>query len=264
VIRYVALLALVAACGRWRFDEIPRDDAGMADGPAGHDEDGDGLPDLIDLCPQIAGDNADADGDQVGDACDPNPSIPTERITLFATMQPGDVPFADTMGWIQNADSILGKNVPGDFSVVNAMSVTRTLGTVRIDLRFTISSINGTPADQHQVACGLEGTVPFYFVELNDNGNLTQHYLGITSYDATNGYQNVGQTDVPGGLHTGTGLLRVDADAATRTWDVEAGWLGELYSASGPTAAYSGSNAMRFVFNALDIDVQSLTIVETQ
>lgn len=264
MIRHVALLVSLAACGRWKFDEISRDDAQMPDVVTGHDEDGDGLPDVIDPCPQIAGDTADADGDQVGDACDPNPNTPTERITLFATMQAGDVPFDDTTGWIQNADSMLGTNVPGDFSVTNATSINRPLGTVRIDLRFTITGINGTSADQHQVAFGLEGTVPFYFVELNDNGNLTLHYLGITSYDATNGYQNVGQADVPGGVHTGPGLLRLDADTTTRTWAVEGGWVGQMYSASGPTPAYSGSTAMRFIFNALDIDIESLTIVETQ
>jgi hypothetical protein len=264
VIRYVALLALVAACGRWRFDEISRDDAGMPDVVTGHDEDGDGLPDVVDRCPQIAGDNADADGDGVGDACDPNPGTPTERITLFATMQPGDVPFSDMPGWVQNADSIFGNVNPGGVPATNALPIARALGTARIDVRFTIMAINGTSADQHQVACGLEGTVPFYFAELNDNAMLTQHYLGITSYDATNGYQSIDQMDVPGGLHTGPGLLRLDANATARTWSVQAGWLGELYTASGSTAAYTGSTTIRFVINGLDVDLQSVTIVETQ
>lgn len=230
----------------------------------GHDEDGDGLPDSIDPCPQIAGDTADTDGDGVGDTCDPHPTIPTERITLFATMQPGDVPFADTMGWVQNADSIFGNVNPGGVPATNQLPISRTVGTVRIDFRFTISAINGTPADQHQVALGLEGTTPFYFVELNDNNNITQHYLGITSYDMTNGYQSLGQTDVPGGLHTGPGLMIIDANATTKTWSVDAGWLGEVYSTSGNAAAYMGGTTIRLVVNALDFDLQSITIVETQ
>src|SRR5689334_11034432 len=85
----------------------------MLDAPADvlsatHDEDGDGLPDLIDKCPQIAGTNADMDGDGVGDACDPNPGSATEHFLLFATMQPGTSPF-DANDWTQKADSLFGQ-----------------------------------------------------------------------------------------------------------------------------------------------------------
>ena len=37
-----------------------------------HDTDGDGVPDLIDNCPNIINNQNDRDGDGIGDACDSN------------------------------------------------------------------------------------------------------------------------------------------------------------------------------------------------
>jgi hypothetical protein len=78
-----------------------------------------------------------------------------------------------------------------------------------------------------------------------------------------NGYAFQGMMVTPP-LHAGAGLLRFDFNATTRVWNVEAGWTGELYSATGPTASYMGTQIIRFVVNNVDIDLQSVTIVETQ
>ncbi len=46
--------------------------------PPGHDDDGDGLPESIDNCPDVANPGqGDFDGDDIGDACDDCPSDPT-------------------------------------------------------------------------------------------------------------------------------------------------------------------------------------------
>ncbi len=89
-----ALVALVPACGRVGFEprEAPGDGARDGAPPvdaAGcvtlvHDEDGDGVDDVCDVCPHLADvDQADGDGDRVGDACDPEPTIARQRIILF-------------------------------------------------------------------------------------------------------------------------------------------------------------------------------------
>jgi hypothetical protein len=60
--------------------------------PIGHDEDGDGIDDACDLCPQSI-DDVDRDGDAVGDACDPRPDDVCEqrlRFDGFAEL-PGDL-----------------------------------------------------------------------------------------------------------------------------------------------------------------------------
>ena len=231
----------------------------MADTVTGHDEDGDGIPDVIDKCPQIAGTNADADGDGVGDACDPNPSVPTEHFLLFATMQPGDNPF-DTNNWMQKDDSLFGHVGPGS-PTSNNLFITRPFGTVRIDIRFELTAINGLATDQHQVAAGIERPDPYYFAELNDNTSGGD--VGVFSYSMANGYQTQGLMVTPR-LHTGTGVLRIDANTTSRAWQLEAGWTGEVYDVGGATPSYDGGTSIIFADNNLDLDLTSVTLVETQ
>jgi hypothetical protein len=78
-VRLVALILWATACGRVGFEGST--DSGASCG--GHDEDGDGAGDVCDVCPHIAGPQADRDGDGVGDACDPNPDAAVDRIVLF-------------------------------------------------------------------------------------------------------------------------------------------------------------------------------------
>jgi hypothetical protein len=77
------LLAL-AGCGRISFDGLASDGGGDARvcTPVGHDEDGDGVDDACDVCPQLAGPQTDTDGDGVGDACDLHPEA-LDTLTLF-------------------------------------------------------------------------------------------------------------------------------------------------------------------------------------
>jgi hypothetical protein len=104
VYRLSLALAILAACGRVEFAQLPDgppDDpdgdgvVGVADNcptisnPEQYDEDGDGLGDACDPCPMLPGDAADSDGDGVGDACDPNPTVPGERFAVFETFRGG-------------------------------------------------------------------------------------------------------------------------------------------------------------------------------
>src|SRR5580698_8507728 len=108
MLRAAWLLPLLAlGCGRVGFGERATPDGdgggGSSDAaprvcatPAGHDEDGDGIDDACDGCPQIADPaQPDADGDGVDDACDPNPSTPGDQILRFYAFaaKPPDMTF---------------------------------------------------------------------------------------------------------------------------------------------------------------------------
>ncbi|MBZ0233991.1 MAG: thrombospondin type 3 repeat-containing protein [Deltaproteobacteria bacterium] len=67
---------------------------------SGHDEDGDGIDDALDNCPQSANAqqrdlgevNNGREADGVGDICDPDPDLPGNSILLFDGMYAGLVP----------------------------------------------------------------------------------------------------------------------------------------------------------------------------
>src|SRR5688500_11932982 len=60
----------------------------LIDASPTHDEDGDGVFDVEDVCPGRADpDQLDADGDGVGDACDPHPNLGIDRIAYFSPLE---------------------------------------------------------------------------------------------------------------------------------------------------------------------------------
>ena len=79
-----SLLVLgLLGCGRLGFDDRAGA-AGNGDGATDHDEDGDGIADAVDDCPNVADPaQLDSDGDGVGDVCDPNPSVARDHIVFF-------------------------------------------------------------------------------------------------------------------------------------------------------------------------------------
>jgi hypothetical protein len=81
-----AFVLITMACGRVDFDAVGSGDGAVKQctSPVGHDEDGDGIDDACDGCPQIADPlQIDRDGDGVDDVCDPNPDSPRETIAFF-------------------------------------------------------------------------------------------------------------------------------------------------------------------------------------
>jgi hypothetical protein len=115
MLRWLALLAL-ASCGRLDFaahpdgsgdsdsdgDGVPDDVDNCANvaNPDQHDEDGDGIGDACDPCPHIGdGSTADGDGDGVGDACDPNPTTPGDRFVVFETFETAPTGAQMTNAW---------------------------------------------------------------------------------------------------------------------------------------------------------------------
>lgn len=99
-------------------------------------------------------------------------------------MQPGDQPFDDPSMFTQEPDALqIATNV--------GSTITRAVGTVRVDIGFEIRGLVGT--GQHQIASGIgqAAATTYYFVELNDDVNAQQD---------------------PGPMHPGVGLLPFDRD----------------------------------------------------
>jgi len=124
-------------------DTVPRDAPTTPDAFA--DGDGDGIADVVDLCPGLAspdngdqdsdlkGDpcdpcphlsaNTDADGDGVGDACDPHPTQPIDRRAAFYAFYNS----ASIAGWGQTNTSGGIWTVSTGKLRVNALSGTATI-----------------------------------------------------------------------------------------------------------------------------------------
>ena len=252
------LLACLVGCGRLDFGEVS--DSGVPDGAVdtvqtvGHDEDGDGIDDAIDTCPHMPGSNADGDGDGVGDLCDPHPGTPGDHIGVFSPLEPGTSPFDDITGFSESPD---GLHHVGDTSIY----LTRPFGTARIEIGFDILEILGT--GQHQIGVGIARTTePYYFAELNDNTGATVRDVAILSYDATNGYVALDSVTSPA-LHTGRGIVRIDADATAHTYAAVAGWEGELFNAMAATPQYAGGIKAHCSLNGLDLVIRYIIIIDS-
>ncbi len=165
----------------------------------GHDEDGDGVPDVIDVCPHLPGSQLDSDGDGIGDDCDPEPTIPRQHLLLFATMQHGDQPLgiAGAGTWAPQPDAIrYDGTADGD------LSYTFTATNVRIAIGVDIYSLTGDSTNQHQIAMGNypQGD-PRYFSELDQQN--TFEVASITQFDGVN-YTQLMTQPLPNGVHSGS------------------------------------------------------------
>src|SRR5258706_9534747 len=106
--RWAVMAIVCTGCGRVGFDGTDGSGPSGDGGPVGHDEDGDGIPDVSDVCPHISDPSqTDTDHDGVGDACDPEPSTPRQTIALFLPMtDPSSFTIGGGAGtWTKQADA---------------------------------------------------------------------------------------------------------------------------------------------------------------
>ncbi|MBK9036367.1 MAG: hypothetical protein IPL61_34820 [Myxococcales bacterium] len=161
----LSCLCLLAGCNQvlgLEPVEPPPRDAAAIDGrvAAGHDEDLDTIDDAFDVCPNVADDQLDADGDGVGDACDPNPKVPIDRLRAFFDLRDfaGWTPVTGT--WEPGTDEVTQRDPAGN------QLATLDLGAVSDPTLIAVVTAAAAGASQYGVGlylitgAGLEPGLP--------------------------------------------------------------------------------------------------------
>lgn len=148
-----ALLLALCACGRVGF-------TGEGDAaPIGHDEDRDAVADVDDRCPHVADDQADADGDGVGDACDPEPALPRQALRFFDPFLASDPAWGEPPVLVGDAMVLAGAagseqiGLPGSTRnvLVELGGAITAIGPTRQQLFLAIRTDEVTPAEQDYI-----------------------------------------------------------------------------------------------------------------
>lgn len=269
-LRYVSRLVWVlalAGCGRVGFDSNQAD-AGPLDGrvePGGHDEDGDDVPDTMDSCPHLPGSMTDRDGDGVGDLCDPNPDAPGDAIALFATMAPGDQPFAVGGGdlsavFTQQPDALRFDGQLGvDEGLYGNLQFPIVLGNVRVALGIDlIETVPGSASGQYQIALAVWDTVPHYFVEINEVRNALDR-ASIVLFDGSL-YNDADTDDLANGVHAGDLFMQTTQRVGVGVQS-EIGWPGEMYEAEVTDTLYQGATRLEMNVNNVHFEIRWLVVM---
>jgi hypothetical protein len=253
------LVAACAGCGRIQFDQVIAVDATAdANAVAGHDEDGDGVPDEVDTCPHIPDPGQeDTDGDHVGDACDPEPTIPRQTWQLFAPMTGPDPSFVSLQDpWEIDPDSwhlTSGEN--------GELLRGATIGDMDIWFAIDVHSLGPAP-QQVVLAPYRDFTGGYEYGEIYFDG--TSYATAITRYDGTGTYTQLGTTLVPTGLHAGTLTMHLAVHAtAPASFTLDVGYPGEMYHVMAATPLFAAQDAFRLRVWHFDADLDYVAVIAT-
>ena len=269
----LAVLVL-AGCGRIGFGPVggavatgdaPGDASVDAPhGSSGHDEDGDGIADAVDDCPQLADPaQLDSDGDGVGDACDPEPTIARQHIVLFDALLDGAVAgYMQLDGtWTETGDALQvdARTVYGE--IARAVDLNDGVAEIGVDITATAAM------QKHQIALAVKNsttntTDPYDYVEVYDpapgNGS---GYVAVSQFDGT-GYISPAKESLASGVHTGSVVVRFTAVAGP-TVSVHAAWPGEPYDTSTVAVPYSGGSFLDIGIEGLAIELRYVFVIAT-
>ncbi len=254
--RGAALWVGLLACGRSGFT-TQGPDARAIDAPPGHDEDGDGVADAVDNCPQLPNaDQADLDGDGVGDACDPEPTLPRQSIALFTPMTGPDPTFALDAGWSQGNDVWHFTGATG----VGHLHHTMPLANVDIWIELDVTA-RAASATTFEISTSIgDDSAPFFYGELYQDS--TQAKVAISQFTGSS-YGSLVYMTLPNGVHTGAITLHWQGRTGTPTLGFDAGWPTEPYHLTSNTSTYAGGDELGLYLQDLDVDVENLTVIAT-
>lgn len=260
----LALVVLALVGCKFRFDE--RADAQRADAPVmidvppDHDEDGDGVVDVIDTCPHLAVPQTDTDGDGVGDACDPAPGAPTERIAMFDPFLNASGWTAITGTWLPQGDAL---RCASDETVYCELMADEAFFLGEVELGVDVVSRDATAA-QHQItiATNVTNAMAYYYVEAYEF-NTSAGYAALSHHDGAGNYTPIAQLPMMTGVHPGSVRLGLNAPTPS-TVGIRVEWSGETYTpGAGGLLDYTGGTTIRFGATGVVVDLRYAIVIKT-
>lgn len=180
--------------------------------PEGHDEDGDRHIDDEDNCPGIK--NArqeDMDKDEVGDACDPNPSLTGDQIAKFYSFETEGTDWVRKDGsWTFTNDMLVYRGAPTtSFESIRALNGMTFTPPYVVESRFRFDTIPMVGGEFSIVAAFDAMTSDAYFCTLVRRETMDEVTAGKPS---AAGISHIAPLDLSARL---TARLRVDTTSAT-------------------------------------------------
>ncbi len=242
----------LAGCGRLGFDPLV---AGDALGPdaiqlANHDEDSDGVDDAVDACPHISDPaQSDLDGDDVGDACDPEPALARQSRAVFLAMTADSAPVA-SVDWQARGDTW---RFSMDFNEAE-FDVPAALANADAWVGFDIIAMGTAP---RQLVGGVRSSsAPYYYGEIYDDGTMSPRET-LLYFDGTAAVFFNAST----GLGSSVPLGSMDYHMQTRTLPAPQITLDMDWSSQPFHTELTGADAANFVGgDVLKIEARSMTV----
>lgn len=248
----LVVLVLVAAC-RVNFDDIT--DREGDNGP--HDEDGDGIDDFLDNCPHVAGDASDVDGDGVGDWCDPEPTNPRQRWTLFDPLISGSGFSIVSGAWDETGDALHYGSISGFGQLRRELVFEHGVLEIAADI---VS--RDAETTQHQVTLAIleSPTQPYYYVEAYDPGGMG--YAAVSKFNGAQ-FTPVAQVGLVGGVDPGVLRLQLAVSPPNPRLHVLAEWPDERYTTNTNAADYTGGTRLDVGVKGVVLELRYIAVIAT-
>ena len=248
---------VLAGCGRLAFDPSTQD--ATIDVSTEHDEDGDTIIDRLDDCPQLPNtDQADDDGDGVGNACDPEPTLARQTLTYFTALV-GENPFVRTGN---GALTIAADSLHYDGNGAMGLIHTRALVDADVWIGMNIQGIHAGMSRQLALSFTPTANTPQVYVQIYQASGAP--IVGTNWYDGANYLPIMNQQLVAFPIGRVTVAARVRAGAHTLVMEYD-GPEGPLAVGGGLGAAsYVDSMFVTVTIDDLISDLEYLAIIETR
>ena len=245
------VIATLAGCGRVGFDPL-------GDQATGHDEDGDGVPDSVDVCPFLDDDQRDQDDDGVGDACDPEPVVRRQRIALFLAMTADDPVIPRQVGtWRIRDDSWETTGIPYSDLEVDVPLVSAEI--------YAGLDVIAHPAFPQQIGidAGDFDGMPYYYGEVYRNDAGGNGFTGLSHYDGGTSYSPVNHKPLTTPFPIGSTTVHLTVEAVNPQMAFSSD-LVQVQPVSSSTPLFTGASSFAVTVQSSIVAVRYMAVIVTE